>query len=116
MNRRPLTLIAALFTLTISTSLLWAWQYTLPSLHVSGRDGRDGTSFETALLVRAEDEWSGVSYEYAWLNAHYPFHWFEGQSLAFSDGQPYDVMAMRAPDGTLEQVYFDISSFYGAWE
>jgi hypothetical protein len=71
---------------------------------------------ETALLVNAVNEFEGVTAEYLWIDFHYPRHTLETQQLEFSGDRPYDVMTLRAPNGTLKKIYFDIDSFYGVWE
>jgi hypothetical protein len=116
MRRRTLAVVGTVLTLLISTNLFCAVSHALPLLRVSSSGGRDGKSIETALVVNASNEIDGVTSEYVWLAYHYPLHTMEGQSLDFSGNRPYDVISQRAPDGTLEIVYFDIGSFYGTWE
>lgn len=72
-----------------------------------GRSSADGSSPANAIPVR------GVPEEYAWARRNLPGYTFEGQALTQIDGRPFDVLKFRAPDGTLREVYFDISSFFG---
>jgi hypothetical protein len=116
MRRIALTVLGTLLTELIAAALLVAAMYWWPMFSVSSSGGRDGKSMETALLVNAATEFEGVYAETAWLEFHYPRHTLELQQLEFSGDHPYDVMSLRAPDGTLSTIYFDIDSFYGIWE
>jgi hypothetical protein len=73
--------------------------------------GGDGSSFETAILVHAQKEDSGVQSEYAWLAQHYPGYRMGQQSLQTHGGREYDVLEITTRDGTRKEVYFDISEF-----
>ena len=70
-------------------------------------DSRDGTSFETAIIVDSLDE------EYAWLRTHYPGWKVERQTLVDQGEIPFDVMTMRNDQGAEVELYFDVSKFFG---
>jgi hypothetical protein len=74
---------------------------------------RDGSSFQAAIVIKADDESSGVAAEYAWIRAHIPGCIPAGQALLDHDGVPYDLLQVRMPDGSVRDVYFDIASFFG---
>lgn len=68
---------------------------------------RDGTSREAAIPV------TGVDAEYAWLAANRPGWDPVRQTLLLGGpGEAYDLFLIRNGSQT-EQVFFDISSFYG---
>jgi hypothetical protein len=76
-----------------------------------------GDSFETAIVIQAENTDDGIRQEYAWVHLHYgkrDVDWqFEGQALSFHDDRPYDILRLILADGTKKDIYFDISSFFG---
>ncbi|MEL7530951.1 MAG: hypothetical protein AAFN10_06575 [Bacteroidota bacterium] len=71
------------------------------------RLGDIGSSFETAISAPS------IAFEYQWLRDNYPGHKFLQQSLIFNEGKPFDVLKVKLEDGTVIEVYFDISSFFG---
>ena len=74
---------------------------------------RDGGSVATAVIINARDEKAGVDAEYAWIRANIPGGRPDGQALESQGGKPYDLIHVRLPDGSLRDVYFDISGFFG---
>jgi hypothetical protein len=74
--------------------------------------GGDGASKETAVVVTAANEETGVAAEYAWLKEHLPGAEVESTSLAGGD-KAYDIMEVTLPSGEKRTIYFDISSFFG---
>ncbi|TSJ38630.1 hypothetical protein FO440_19140 [Mucilaginibacter corticis] len=73
----------------------------------------DGSSFEKALIITATSESTGISAEYAWLYKKYPGNKRAGQSLAYHDKKPYDIIKVTTTDGKSIDTYFDISNFFG---
>jgi hypothetical protein len=73
----------------------------------------DGRSFETAVVIQAADESSGVKAEYAWIRANFPKGQPAGQKLLGHGNRMYDLIHVELPDGSIRDVYFDISSFFG---
>jgi hypothetical protein len=73
----------------------------------------DGKSIETAVVVLAADEFTGVAMEYAWLEEHYPGYQRGAQAAHFEGDKIYDVLSFKTADGTNMEIYFDITAFYG---
>ena len=73
----------------------------------------DGSSFETAIVIDAKSETTGVDKEYAWLKKNYPGYKLLEQGLSFDNNNPYDVMSIKTKDGIEKKIYFDISNFFG---
>lgn len=80
----------------------------------------DGLSFETAIVIEADNSSEGLKAEYDWLYANACLD-KEGildrgmQELQENDGRKYDVMHMICNNGAEEIYYFQIDSFYGKW-
>ena len=74
-----------------------------------------GASYQTAIVVPATNEVSGVAYEYDYIRAHYPKSKFISQALSQHGGKPYDIMTFAAADGTKRTLYFDISRYFGRY-
>ena len=68
---------------------------------------RDGSSFEKAVKVHSIEE------EYQWVAEHHPSVQLKKQSLVFNKKKPYDILTFTRKDGSDQNFYFDISSFYG---
>jgi hypothetical protein len=75
--------------------------------------GGNGSSFETAIVVNARDEISGVRSEYDYIRARYPGYRFISQALAPHGGKTYDIMTFKSADGKKHVLYFDISKYFG---
>jgi len=75
----------------------------------------EGSSFETAVVIQAESEDTGVAAEYAWLKQHYPGYRTRRQALASHKEKPYDLITIVTVSGEEKTVYFDISRFFGKW-
>jgi hypothetical protein len=73
---------------------------------------KEGSSFETAIVIRAPNTQTGVPAEYAWLKANRPGWTFVQQELVEHKGRPYDILTIRK-GGQTERVFFDITSFFG---
>jgi hypothetical protein len=94
------------------STLLWNGER---NLRVADAPGHDGRSSSRAILVEADTEDVGVNTEYLWMAYHYPNRQIVSQSLVFEGGRVYDILEVAGRDGTSEDVYFDITSFYGSW-
>ena len=73
----------------------------------------DGSSYETAIVIREKTESKGVSAEYAWLRQHYPGYRSEGQLLSYNNDKPYDIIHIVTANNEKKTIYFDISNFFG---
>jgi hypothetical protein len=75
----------------------------------------DGKSFETAIVIREKSETSGVHAEYQWIREHFSNYKVNGQSLSSQGKKPYDIITIEFADGSKQEIYFDISNFYGRY-
>lgn len=80
-----------------------------------------GLSIETPVIIEAEGSESGVAAEYEWIEARYGRRdraWrFVRQKLTRGPaGQWLDVIEIKLTDGREIELYFDISSFFGAFD
>ena len=73
----------------------------------------DGLSFETAIVIDAKSETTGVDKEYVWLRKNYPGYKLIKQALVFNNNKPYDLMKIETAQGAAKEIYFDISKFFG---
>jgi len=73
----------------------------------------DGSSFETAVIIREHTESAGVNAEYAWLRQNYPGYKLQKQALVQNKGVPYDVLDIITGNGEQKSIYFNISGFFG---
>ncbi len=74
---------------------------------------KDGSSYETAIVIKEKNESTGVAAEYKWLKANYPGYTLSRQSLQHKNGKSYDVMDIVTKDGEEKKIYFDITGFFG---
>jgi len=73
----------------------------------------DGTSYESAIIMKERNENEGVKAEYTWLRANYPGYIVKKQGLNFHKEKAYDVLYITTAEGKEKSIYFDISNFYG---
>ena len=76
-----------------------------------------GDSFESAVVINADDSFVGVQAEYAYV-AHQcgepQRDWkIQQQSLQGHDGKPYDVLVIAPSNGEVRTFYFNIEKFFG---
>lgn len=71
-----------------------------------------GSSFATAVVINEATEFQGVPAVYTWLRVNRPGWTVTQQALAEHNGKPYDIMTI-SKGGRTEEVYFDISKFFG---
>jgi hypothetical protein len=74
-----------------------------------------GSSYQTAIVVPATNEVSGVAFEYDYIRAHYPKSKFVSQALSQHGGKPYDIMTFATADGKKRTLYFEISRYFGRY-
>jgi hypothetical protein len=70
-------------------------------------DGMAGTSPDRAIRVAAVGE------EYAWVQAHLPGARVVSQATGRHGDVPFDILTVQFPSGALQEIYFDISAFFG---
>jgi len=73
----------------------------------------DGKSFKTAIVIEEKTETAGVNAEYQWIRDHYSNYKVVKQSLVSSGKKPFDVITIEYADGSKQDIYFDISKFFG---
>ena len=78
-------------------------------------DERDGSSFEKAIVLNEKSTGAGIKAEYAWVKEKYPDSKVVKQALIHKGKKSYDMLTVQKADGGTEEVYFDITSFYGKW-
>jgi hypothetical protein len=88
---------------------------TAPSGNQSSASGssQEGTSYETAIVIKEKSETAGVAAEYKWIREHYPGSRNKGQGLQTVKGKSYDVLTIETAGGETKTIYFDISNFFG---
>ena len=79
--------------------------------------GGDGSSFETAVVVEADDTLAGVQAEYAYVAARHgrrEVDWrVTSQALIGQKDRHYDVLDVELKSGESKSYYFDITQFFG---
>lgn len=77
--------------------------------------GGSGDSFETAVIVNADNSIVGVEAEYIYVEnqcGEPQSDWkIQSQSLQEHGGKPYDVLAIVLNRGEIRTFYFDISNW-----
>jgi hypothetical protein len=81
------------------------------SVHYLGGDGSNCAA--AVQIVGAEDERAGVQAEHDWLSTHRPGHAVVKQGLTSCSGRSADILTIVMPDGSTQDVFFDISDFFG---
>lgn len=76
-------------------------------------NSRDGSSYEKAVIIKANSEMTGVGEVYKALGKMYPGYKLVSQSTGSNGSKKYDVMKIVTSSGENKTVYFDITSFYG---
>ena len=75
--------------------------------------GNDGSSYEKAIVIQADNSEDGIDEEYVWLGKHYPDFKIIMQILSEKNGRKYDELLIETLDGQGKTIYFDISNFSG---
>jgi hypothetical protein len=78
--------------------------------------GGNGDSFETAIVVNADNSVGGVEAEYAYIanqcgEPHKDWK-LQSQGLREHAGKPYDVLTIALSGGATRTFYFDITNFF----
>jgi hypothetical protein len=76
----------------------------------------NGDSFETAVVVNADNSFVGVEAEYAYISSqcgepHKDWK-LQSQGLCDRGGKPYDVLTIALSGGATRTFYFDIAKFF----
>ena len=78
--------------------------------------GGNGDSFETAVIVNADNSFVGVEAEYSYIanQCGEPHkHWkLQSQGLQEHGGKPYDVLTIALNGGATRTFYFNIANFF----
>jgi hypothetical protein len=77
--------------------------------------GGNGLTFKEAIVIKENNEMSGIISEYNWLKIHYPNYRIWHQSLTSYNDKPYDVITILTSDGKMMDIYFNIYNFFGKW-
>ena len=72
-----------------------------------------GSSFATAIRVPAANERDGIRSERSYLASHYRGARLVRQRLGNHGGHVYDIMTIATADGKQQDIYFDITSYFG---
>ena len=110
-------LIGVMTTVLITAAcgfVMYSMQRMGSDLPMLDGPGHDGTSAETAIVVRAANESDGVSLEYLWIDTNLPGTVLD-QSLTFEGDRVYDVLMVDPVVGEQREVWFDITDWYGVW-
>jgi hypothetical protein len=87
---------------------------TAVSIQAQGKTANeDGRSYETAVVIHEKSETAGVTAEYQWIRDHYSNYKVVQQSLNSHGKKPYDIITIQFSDERKQEVYFDISAFFG---
>ena len=78
--------------------------------------GGNGDSFETAIVVNADNSLVGIEAEYSYIadqcgEPHRDWN-LESQGLREHGGKPYDVLTIALSSGETRTFYFDIANFF----
>jgi hypothetical protein len=76
---------------------------------------RDGSSLAKAVVIKERSTRAGVPAEYAWVRQRFPNSKVIGQALMHKGKKSYDMLTVQKADGGTEEVYFDITRFFGKW-
>ena len=73
----------------------------------------DGKSFETAIVINKKTEKEGINAEYQWIREHYSNYHVVKQAIVYNDDKRFDVITIEIADGSNQDIYFDITKFFG---
>ena len=102
-------------TLTATaTPTLMATRTSKPATSAPVNSGNEeGSSYATAVILQASNEFEGIALEDQWLASHYPGYREIGQGVNSHEGKVYDYLEIVTSDGATKTIYFDITSFFG---
>jgi hypothetical protein len=72
-----------------------------------------GLSCNSAIVISATTEDTGIAEENAWIKENYPGARKVGQALTKCNEKPADQVDIETENGRKVSVYFDISNFFG---
>ena len=72
-----------------------------------------GLSCNSAIVIKATSEDTGIAEENAWIKENYPGARKVGQALLTCNNKPADQVDIETANGRKVSVYFDISNFFG---
>ena len=84
-------------------------------------DGGDGSSFESAIIIKnAITTRDGIAAEYAYIEHKHGEKFKDwkliGQATNMLNGKRYDFVSIQIiSDNTTEKYIFDVTDFYGKW-
>jgi hypothetical protein len=84
-----------------------------PTFTPASSGGEEGSSFATAVVIQASNEFEGIAMEYQWLDSHYPDYHRQSQATTSQGGRVYDLITILTSDGIQKVIYFDITLFFG---
>ena len=73
----------------------------------------EGSTAESAILVEAATERTGIAWENDWIFRHYGRFRKKSVALAGQGGRKLDVITVELADHSEKVLYFDISNFFG---
>jgi len=73
----------------------------------------EGTTPETAVLVEAATEATGIAWENDWIFRRYGRFRKKTVALAGQEGRKLDVITVELADHSEKVLYFDITNFFG---
>jgi|GEM_PF-2224429 len=84
------------------------------------RTNEIGFSKENPVIINAHDSEQGVTAEYEWIEARFgecdeAWHFVMQKLLRGPAGQWLDMIVIKLADGSVFELFFDISSFFGAF-
>lgn len=100
---------------------LEVFEHLLESFKFSKKSSAQlGSSFETAIIIEADNTDEGIAKEYEWLAANACLNRggvMEQEMQEFREykGHKYDLIYMLCNNGEKEIYYFQIDSFFGKW-
>ncbi len=91
-----------------------------PETGIEPKQSVTGSSFETAIVIEADNTEQGIVKEYEWLASNACLDKDgvrdrEMQEFREYKGHKYDLMYMLCNNGEKEVYYFQIDSFFGKW-
>jgi hypothetical protein len=108
-TRTPSTTPSSTSTQTPTITPTATWLASTPIPPATG----EGSSYATAVIIIATNEFEGIALENQWLAAHYPGYQKLGQALMQVQDRYYDLITIATSDGTQKVIYFDVTSFFG---
>jgi hypothetical protein len=74
---------------------------------------KDGSTFENAIVIKANNEMDGVRNEYVIISKLYPGYKLMSQGSSSKGSRHYDSIEIMTSENVKKTIYFDITNFYG---